>query len=220
MVVAAMLLWENLDVRQLAPTLAVSPRPAPEPKPPAPAAFENRTFPVVLFNSPRNRAYYPDDSYYPGAVSRWRKLLESLGGEIREASSVEDLQALTPQDLLAVPSAPCLSQAEVASITTHLAGGGGVVSNWAVGARDELCEWRGWETVAELTGAGDVRELASRETLYFTVPGGLALSPGLDPGTRIELRPEDSILAACKDVETAPGSGICAGPPEPVNVGS
>jgi hypothetical protein len=35
--------------------------------------------------------------------------------------------------------------------------------------------------------------LASREALFFTVPGGLPLSPGLDPGTRIELRPEPSL---------------------------
>ena len=31
----------------------------------------------------------------------------------------------TPRDLLVVPSAPCLSQAELASITTHLTEGGG-----------------------------------------------------------------------------------------------
>jgi peptidoglycan/xylan/chitin deacetylase (PgdA/CDA1 family) len=192
-VAAAVLLWENLDVRQLAPTLAVSPGPIPEPDPSVPAAFHPASFPVVLFNSPRNRAFFPDDSYYLGALSRWRRLLESLGGEVREASAAEDLENLTSGDLLVVPAAPCLSQAEVDAMARHLDGGGGVLSNWAVGARDESCEWRGWETVADLTGAGDVRELASREALFFTVPGGLPLSPGLDPGTRIELRPEPSL---------------------------
>ncbi len=81
----------------------------------------------------------------------------------------------------------------MSAIRSHVEAGGGLVSNWAVGARDEDCEWRGWGAVGELTGAGDVRELAVREALYLTVPGGMALSPGLDPGTRIELRPEPSL---------------------------
>jgi peptidoglycan/xylan/chitin deacetylase (PgdA/CDA1 family) len=68
-----------------------------------------------------------------------------------------------------------------------------VVSNWAVGARDESCAWRGWQAAAELTGAEDVREVPAREGLFLTVPAGLALSTGLDPGTRIELRPDPSI---------------------------
>ncbi len=67
------------------------------------------------------------------------------------------------------------------------------MSNWAVGARDAMCRWRGWQTVAEFSGARDVRELAVRDGLYFTVPGGLPLSPGLDPGTRVELRPEPTL---------------------------
>lgn len=47
--------------------------------------------------------------------------------------------------------------------------------------------------MAALTGAEDVRELPAREGLYLTVPAGLALSPGLDPGTRVELRPDPSL---------------------------
>ncbi len=193
MVTAAMLLWENLDVRQLAPALASAPGPLPDPEPPPPPALGPASFSAVLFNSPRNGAYFPDAAFYPAALSRWRGMVEEVGGEVREAASADDLRALAPEDLLVLPEAPCLSRQEVDAIRRHLRAGGSLVSNWAVGARDEACEWRGWEVVAEMTGAGDVRELETREALYLTVPGGMALSPGLDPGTRIELRPEPSL---------------------------
>jgi peptidoglycan/xylan/chitin deacetylase (PgdA/CDA1 family) len=192
-VAAAVLLWENLDVRQLAPSLATTPGPLPEPEAPPPAGWQSAAFSVALFNSSRNRDYFPDAAYYSQALTRWRDLMEDLGGEILEVGSAEEVRGLDPGDLLVVPEAPCLSAAEVAAIRAHLRAGGGLVSNWAVGARNERCEWRGWETVGELTGAGDVRELPARQGLYLTVPAGLPLSHGLDPGTRIELTPEPSL---------------------------
>jgi peptidoglycan/xylan/chitin deacetylase (PgdA/CDA1 family) len=192
-VVAAVLLWENLDVRQLAPTLVSEPGPLPDPEPAVTPGVQSGPFSVALLNSPRNRSYFPDQSYYERELGRWRQLVEGLGAEVREVASEAELRRLDPDDLLLVPEAPCLSEEEVSAMLAHLDAGGGLVSNWAVGARDEECEWRGWNTISDITGAGDVRELATREALYLTVPGGMALSPGVDPGTRIEFRPEPSL---------------------------
>jgi peptidoglycan/xylan/chitin deacetylase (PgdA/CDA1 family) len=192
-VAAAALLWENLDVRELAPALSATPAPSLEPEPPAAAGVEAAAFSAVLLDSPRNAAYFPDSTFYPQAVRRWRHLVERLGGSVREASSAADLRSVEPSELLVLPEAPCLSPQELEAIRRHVRAGGSVVSNWAVGARDEACSWRGWGVVAELTGAGDVRELPSRSALYLTVPGGMALSPGLDPGARIEFRTEPSL---------------------------
>ena len=190
---AAVLLWENLDVRQLGPTVVIDPGPLPSPEKPIPPGIQNRRFSARVFRSSRNQAFFPDPSHYPEAVARWRWLTESAGGEVTEIGSVEELGELEPPDLLVMPEAPCLSTREVAAVRAHLEAGGSLVSNWAVGARDQDCEWRGWQTVAELTDAGDVRELAVREALFLTVPVGTPLSPGLDPGTRIELRPSPSL---------------------------
>ena len=77
-IAAAVLLWENLDVRQLAPGLSSDPGPLPEPDPPAPPAIQPGAFPVVLFNSPRNHEFFPDEAYYPQALGRWRGLIEGL----------------------------------------------------------------------------------------------------------------------------------------------
>lgn len=191
-VAAAILLWENLDIEQLAPTVqaAEEPQPLPLPHAPPPPAAEGREFTAVLLNSDRNRAYFPDTAYYPRTLRRWRALAESVGGRVTEVGSLENVEeelgGIGAGDLLLVPEAPCLSAPELRFIRNHLDSGGNLVANWAVGARDEACEWRGWETIAQLTEAQDVRELAVREALFVTVPAGTPLSPGLDPGTRIE----------------------------------
>ncbi|MDT8437148.1 MAG: polysaccharide deacetylase family protein, partial [Gemmatimonadota bacterium] len=52
------------------------------------------------------------------------------------------------------------------------------------------CAWRGWEPLRSLTGALDMAEIPPEPSLFFTVPDGLPLSPGLPPGARVELFPE------------------------------
>ena len=191
---AAFVLWENVDIRQLVPQLAAAaPGRLPLPEPAAPPARDNETFDAVFFNSPRNQAFFPEKAYYPSALDAWRDLARSIGGVVREAGSVADLRESDPDDVMVLVEAPCLSLDELDAVHAHLRAGGGVVANWAVGARDEECAWRGWQALAEPTGAEDVRELPAREALFLTVPAGVPLSAGFDPGTRIELRPEPSI---------------------------
>jgi peptidoglycan/xylan/chitin deacetylase (PgdA/CDA1 family) len=193
-VVAAVLLWENLDVRQLAPAVATEPGPLPEPVPAVLPGVEPGSFAAAILVSPRNALFFPNPKHYPRDVRRWRELIESSGGQVREVESSEELGAVEPAEVLVLPEVPCLSDEELELVDDHLRAGGSLIANWAVGARDGNCEWRGWDTVKRLSGAGDVRELAVREALYFTVPGGTVLSPGLDPGSRIELHPE-AVLA-------------------------
>jgi peptidoglycan/xylan/chitin deacetylase (PgdA/CDA1 family) len=192
-VAAAVGLWQSLDLRQVAPGLATTPSRPPEPAAVSPAGSLHGRFSAVILRLSRNRAFYPDERYYEREVTRWAEVVASVGGHVRQISSLDDLARLRPDELLVLPEAPCLSGIEIQAIRTHLRRGGSLVSNWAVGARDARCNWRGWQTVAEFSGAHDVRELARRDGLYFTVPGGLPLSPGLDPGTRVELRPEPTL---------------------------
>lgn len=190
---AAIVLWENIDIRQLTPGLTEAPPPIPEPLAPREAARAAVTFDAVLFRSPQNEAYFEDTTYYAAELDHWRALIESVGGTVRVAVNAEDLRATEATEVMILPEAPCLSSAELAAVGAHLSDGGSIVTNWALGVRDGNCEWRGWATVADLTGAEDVREIPPRDALYLTVPGGLALSPGIDPGTRIELRPDPSL---------------------------
>jgi peptidoglycan/xylan/chitin deacetylase (PgdA/CDA1 family) len=191
---AAVALWENIDIRQLVPQLAAAaPGRIPIAEPPPAAPHDGQSFDAVVFNSARNQAFFPDDGYYEGALEAWRSLARGVGGVVREAGTAAQLRDADADDVLVLVEAPCLSGDELAAVRAHLRAGGGVVANWAVGARDEECEWLGWDNVAELTGAEDVRELPSRDALFLTVPGGVPLSVGLDAGSRIELRPDPSL---------------------------
>ena len=196
---AAVLLWENLDIRQLAPRLAASPSSLPQPEAPMRAGYEGGAYRAAILRSPRNEAFFPDKDYYPRSLQRWRSLIKATGGVVRDVASSEDIAGVGTDEVLIVPDAPCLSDAEVRAVEAHVAHGGSVVSNWAVGARDDKCAWRGWNTVADLTGAPDVRELAVRKALYLTVPDGTPLSPGFDPGTRVELISEPALALTLKD---------------------
>jgi len=192
-VAAAVVLWENIDLRQLAPQLVAPPAPPPAALAPAPPSVSDVPFDAVLFDSPRNRDYFPDASYYAATLASWEALLEESGGGVRRVATAEQLRELEPSDVLVLAEATCLSDPELEAIRSHIRRSGSLVASWAVGARDGSCEWRGWGTVAELTEAESVREIPARRGLFLTVPGSVALSPGLAPGTRIELRPDPSL---------------------------
>jgi peptidoglycan/xylan/chitin deacetylase (PgdA/CDA1 family) len=189
---AAVLLWEYVDIRQIAPRLAEAPPPPPVPEFPRPGTHLDRTFRAALMVSPRNRAFFPDGDWYDASLDRWEATARDAGAEVRRIAPA-DISGMAPDEVLLVPEAPCLSVPEMNRIRRHLSRGGGVVANWAFGARDGQCTWRGWQAVQELTQAPDVREVEAREALYLSVPSGLALSPGLAPGARMELRGEPAV---------------------------
>lgn len=190
---ASTLLWERVDIRQIAPELAEAPPPPPMPVEPGDGAVPASGFDAALLRSPSSRGFFPDTTWYDTALARWQTVATEAGGRVRTVTPGE-LDDLSPGEVLLVPEAPCLTVREQQRIQGHLDRGGGVVANWAFGARDGTCRWRGWNAVGRLAGSPDVREIPPRDALYLTVPAGLALSAGLNPGTRIELRGE-AVLA-------------------------
>ncbi len=190
---AGLALWENIDIRQLTPGLADPASEVLVAESSREAALARVPFSAVILESAANAAYFTDSTFYPDQLDRWAELIERVGGRVRRARSPEEFAATTPDELMVMPESPCLSSEEMAVLGAHLSRGGSVVTNWALGVRDGECEWRGWTPLLELTGAEALRELPPRESLYFTVPGGLPTSPGIDPGTRVELRPEPTV---------------------------
>lgn len=192
-VAAGIALWENIDIRQLAPTLQEPPPPLPTPALPRAAAWSSLPFQVVLYRSEASAGFFPEADFHPAQIARWRELAGEAGAVVRTVSEAAALRGLAPDEVLLLPEAPCLSSQERAAVRGHLDRGGSVVTNWALGVRDGACGWLGWQTLLDVTGAEAIRELPVRPGLYFTVPAGLATSPGVDPGTRVELRPDPAI---------------------------
>ncbi len=192
-VAAGIALWENIDIRQLAPALADAPITAPTPRMTARAAVPSSGFNAVLYRSSASEAWFPEATYYASELERWRELLSATGAQIREIVDGEGLETVLPSEVLVVPEAPCVSPEAVRGVQEHVDAGGSLVINWAFASRNEACEWIGWEALMDVTGALDARELAPREGLFMTVPAGLPVSPGLPAGARVELRPDPSL---------------------------
>ena len=190
---AGLALWENIDIRQVTPGLVEAPPALPAAEPSRAAAIAPVPFSAVILESEANASYFENPDFYLDQLERWAELIEDVGGAVRVARSAEELGATTVDELMVLPESPCLSSEELAILGAHMARGGSVVANWALGVRDGECEWRGWTTLTDVTGAEALRELPAREALYLTVPGGVPTSPGIDPGTRVELRPDPVI---------------------------
>jgi len=196
-VAAGIMLWENLDIQRLTRTSALAePVTVPPALPPAPLAAASESYEAALYYSHASAAHFPDSAYYPDQLDRWEGLMAATGARVLRVSSAAQVEALPATEVVVVPAALCLGGDELTALRAHLGRGGGLVLTWATGARDEACEWRGWEAVASLTGSQEVREIEQRSALYLTVPADLPFSAGFDPGTRVELRFESQLAAA------------------------
>lgn len=188
LVTAAGALWQNVDINSLARKAAAvddGPPPPPEERD-GPRAVLDRPVEVAVYVNEATRSYFDDASYLPGVVAEWRRALGTLGWSVREISTAAELDALDTETLVLAPDALCLTNTEIEAIFRHLRRGGGAVANWAIGARDGACRWRGWETLRDFTGALDVVEYQAGDELFLTVPASLPVSAGLPPGARIE----------------------------------
>lgn len=188
LVTAAGALWQNVDIKSLARKAAAvdeGPPPLPEERD-GPRAVLDRPVEVALYVNESTRSYFDDPSHLPGVVAEWHRVLDALGWSVREIGTAAEVDALGSETLIVAPEALCLANAEIEAIFRHLRGGGGAMANWAIGARDGACRWRGWDTLRDFSGALDVVEYQAGEQLFVTVPASLPVSAGLPPGARIE----------------------------------
>jgi len=195
LVAAAAALWQNVDINSLArraaavvdapPELTVE-REGPNASLPGPVQ-------VALYSNSATEAYFPDSTHMAGVLADWRRTLSATGWSVDRIGSRSEVDALPHTTLVVAPEALCLSGSEIEALFRHLRRGGGVVTNWAFGVRDAACDWRGWETLRDFTGAVDVVEYQAGDELYITVPANLPVSAGLSPGSRIEFYPDSHL---------------------------
>lgn len=188
LVAAAAALWQNVDINSLARRAAA----VVDAPPPLTAEREgpNASLPgsvqVALYGNSATASYFPDSTHMAGVLAEWQRSLSLTGWSVERIGSRAEIDALPPTTLVVAPEAVCLSGAEIEALFRHLRRGGGVVVNWAFGARDANCDWRGWETLRDFTDAIDIVEYQASDELFVTVPASLPVSSGLAPGTRIE----------------------------------
>ncbi len=189
---AAVLLWRFIDIDSLLE--ANDDTPPPFVQPVAELRLPNLPEPVawhaVDYRSPTTAAFFPDTSYYSSLVARWDGLLSDAGAVVGHVSDIDALDLVDRSDLLVIPAAVCLTDAERDAIRRRADTGGHLLATWALGARDAECEWTGYEFLRRLARVGAAGTMEGRPPTYVTVPHGNALAAGLPPGARIELKSE------------------------------
>ena len=185
-------LWRRLDVDELVGSSRSGPAasvelPAPDSASP-PVAVAADSFTVALLRNRQSARFYPDTAFYASALDIWRSRAAGMGAAVRTARTAGDLRGLSPGAVVVAPATLCLPVEAGLALQSHLEDGGSVVAVGPVGARDADCAWRGWDFLESLTGARAIREMDERSGLYLTIPGGVPLALGLEPGTRVEMR--------------------------------
>ncbi len=189
---AAVWLWRAVDVEALVQGGAEPPPAVAEVVPQILLPDLPRTagWTVHLLDSKASARFFPDPEYYSSLAERWERVLGDAGAQVERVSDAEAIGSLTADAILVAPAAVCLSFEEREAIRAHLENGGHLLATWALGARDEGCDWIGYDFLQEVAEAGGIGTLADREATYVTAPAGLPLSVGLPPGVRVELRNE------------------------------
>jgi peptidoglycan/xylan/chitin deacetylase (PgdA/CDA1 family) len=190
---AAILLWQFIDVDSLLEA-------ATDERPPA---VEERVADIPLGEHPvtvawtahvylsqSSAAFFPDPDYYASLIDRWESTLSAIGASVRLASGAAAIDSLPAGALLVIPAAVCLAGDERDAIRRHAESGGHLLVTWALGARDEHCDWLDYDYLRELAGAESVGTLEARPPSYLVVPHGSVVAAGLPPGTRAEIRTE------------------------------
>ncbi|NIR45867.1 MAG: polysaccharide deacetylase family protein [Gemmatimonadetes bacterium] len=189
---AAATLWRYVDVDRLLEAAEDSPpsferpvAPVALPEPPA-----TREWTAHLYRSAPSAAFFPDTGYHDELVARWTDLVREAGARVRSIAHAAAVDSLPPGATLVMPAALCLDSAERAAVVGHIERGGHLLASWALGARDGGCEWVGYEYLRRLTEAEAAATLEPEPPTYLTAVHGHALTAGLPPGLRIELRAE------------------------------
>jgi peptidoglycan/xylan/chitin deacetylase (PgdA/CDA1 family) len=189
----AVLLWRYVDVDSLIEAASDEAPPAVEELvaevrlPELPATGE---WSAHIYMSQRSAAFFPDPNYYPALIDRWESILAGLGADVGLVSGAPSIEALPAAELLVIPAAVCLEQGEREAIRRRVDDGGHLLVTWALGARDENCDWVGFEYLRDLAGAETAGTLEGEPPTYIVVPHGSVVAAGLPPGSRLELRTE------------------------------
>lgn len=138
---------------------------------------------------------------FPQHANRWRLLLEGAGYKTESIGDAQLEAGLDRYAALILPSVVCLGDAARVEIDRYVRAGGGVVATWALGARDAMGEWRGYDFLQTLTGS--VRfEIDAKEAPWFvSVRSGSPLGAGVPGGARMQVTSLERLEATALEVD-------------------
>ena len=134
-------------------------------------------------------------------ANRWRVLLQGAGYKTEAIGDAQLEAGLDKYAALILPSVVCLGDAARVEIERYVRAGGGVVATWALGARDQRGEWRGYDFLQTLTGAIRFEIDAKSPPWFVSVRSGSPLGAGLPGGSRMQVTSLERLETTALDVD-------------------
>jgi hypothetical protein len=157
----------------------------------APATLPGRVTVAVVHDEAAAR-YYASRSRMDTITGAWRRVLRTVGAEVRVVRS-SALRWAGSADVVVVPAAPCMTVATRELIERRRVRGNGLIVTGVAGTHDAGCREIGYGLLTQLTGASRVAPVRGREMLYVTIPQDGPLAVDIPPGARIEVDPGQQV---------------------------
>lgn len=153
----------------IAPSTAVTKPPIS----PAVTLAVARVPPILLYASPATRDYYAAGGIDASTHTRaWEDLLRKKEISYELLTSIDQLEAVRAPTALIVASSIALSDREKQAIIDFQGRGGGVLSSWLSGVRDERGTWRGFKFMESALGVKILGTTATDEDDTFLILHG------------------------------------------------
>ena len=152
-----------------------------------PSPTLGRPLHVAVLHDSASDAYYGGRGFLDSLGAAWTAAAREVGATARVVTAAE-LGTLRADEVLVVPSTPCVSATTFDAIAGAVRGGRGVLLTRHSAVRDAGCTSLGAGVVIGLTGATRLDTLEARDDAYVVFPAGPPLGAELPPGARLELR--------------------------------
>lgn len=154
---------------------------------------------ALLLSASNARMFAENPERYYAAERQWEAILKREGIPFRVISDADLAQDLGDANVLVLPGASCLGEAQRKIIQDFLADGRGVVASGSLGTRDDRCAWQGWDFLSRLTGIEKAETVASQTAAYATFRGQLYFSDRMPTGYRMEIPSQELTVASVKE---------------------
>jgi len=149
-------------------------------------AFADTQTPVVLYASRTSRDYFAKVSAsHEVLLKPWRAFFEAHKRPFKE---IDDPALLADHkgEVIVVPSAPALNDAERKALLEHHKNGGSILATGPFGARDGAGNWLGWGFMEQLFGAKVTDEVdPGAEKNFLVTSGNAPITTRFPAGTRV-----------------------------------
>ncbi len=134
---------------------------------------------------------------YFDLAKQWESILGEAHVSYRVINDKEIARGLAKSaDVLVLPWAMCLDDAQRNAIQSYVESGNGLVLSGATGVRNADCSWKGWDSLSRLTGLRNPSASSAPAPLLGAYTGGNFYSGSVPAGYQLSLANQEVVMGA------------------------